>query len=47
MAFYRKKRRKAGPSKNDKKVSRAQTAEALGVKSGDELTFGPGIGSHK
>lgn len=28
MAFYRKKRRKAGPSKNDKKVSRAQTAEA-------------------
>ena len=27
MAFYRKKRRKAGPSKNDKKVSRAQTLE--------------------
>jgi hypothetical protein len=27
MAFYRKKRRKAGPSKNDEKVRRAQTAE--------------------
>lgn len=27
MAFYRKKRRKAGPSKNEKKVGRAQTAE--------------------
>jgi len=27
MAFYRKKRRKVGPSKNDKKVSRMQTAE--------------------
>jgi hypothetical protein len=26
MAFYRKKRRKAGPSKNDEKVRRAQTA---------------------
>ena len=27
MAFYRKKKRKAGPSKNDEKVRRAQTAE--------------------
>ena len=27
MAFYRKKRRKAGPSKNDEKVRRSQTAE--------------------
>jgi hypothetical protein len=27
MAFYRKKRRKAGPSKNDEKVRRAQNAE--------------------
>lgn len=26
MAFYRKKRRKAGPSKNDEKVRRAQNA---------------------
>ncbi len=27
MAFYRKKKRKVGPSKNDEKVRRAQTAE--------------------
>lgn len=27
MAFYRKKRRKVGPSKNDQKVRRAQNAE--------------------
>ncbi|UPT75630.1 MAG: hypothetical protein M0D55_08140 [Elusimicrobiota bacterium] len=27
MAFYRKKRRKVGPSKNEKKVGRAQIAE--------------------
>lgn len=27
MAFYRKKRRKAGPSKNEKKVGRQQNAE--------------------
>lgn len=27
MAFYRKKKRKVGPSKNDEKVRRSQTAE--------------------
>ena len=47
MAFYRKKRRKAGPSKNDEKVRRAQTAEAQEQAAGTVATRFPGMRSLK
>lgn len=40
--FYRKKRRKAGPSKNDEKVQRARSAEAQELAAGTLSTRFPG-----
>ncbi|MEK7234177.1 MAG: hypothetical protein AAB268_10205 [Elusimicrobiota bacterium] len=45
MAFYRKKRRKAGPSKNDEKVRRAQTAEDNERNAGTLSTRFPSVRS--
>ena len=45
MAFYRKKRRKAGPSKNDEKVRRAQTAEDNERAAGTVSTRFPSVRS--
>ncbi|MDD5305378.1 MAG: hypothetical protein PHS14_19950, partial [Elusimicrobia bacterium] len=47
MAFYRKKRRKAGPSKNDEKVRRAQTAEDNERNAGTLSTRFPSVRSLK
>lgn len=45
MAFYRKKRRKAGPSKNDEKVRRGQTAEDQERAAGTLSTRFPSVRS--
>jgi len=47
MAFYRKKRRKVGPSKNDQKVRRAQTAEDNERAAGTLSTRFPSVRSLK
>lgn len=43
MAFYRKKKRKAGPSKNDEKVRRAQNAEDHARAAGTLATRFPAL----
>ena len=45
MAFYRKKRRKAGPSKNDKKVGRAQAEQDAERAAGTLSTRFPAVRS--
>jgi hypothetical protein len=45
MAFYRKKKRKAGPSKNDEKVRRAQNAEDSERAAGTLSTRYPSVRS--
>ena len=47
MAFYRKKVRKPGPSKNDKKVSRGEAAEAASRAAGTIASRFPGVRSLK
>jgi hypothetical protein len=47
MAFYRKKIRKPGPSKNEEKVRRGEAAEAASRAAGTIATRFPGVRSLK